>query len=309
MLRQIDTIVYNKFLKAREQYLPIPDVDIQRWALQGAKEIHLNDFQASEYWLFIYKNRHGICSRKITNIVTKKDIINFDNIVKSELEFLENFRRSSSKYLPEEIFNTDQVGVEKELHSNRTLSFEGEKTTFGSVASKNATTHSYTIQPMISLDGRLVGPMYLCLQEPKGRIGDTVERYLFRPKNVIITCSTSGKLTSSLVKYWRNQILAKSIGKKALILSDSWTGHNGESIYKDLKSIGKTVKRLKIPPKTTSHIQPLDKYFNRQIKVLAKKIYNPDELDQFVRKKQHYQVSVTSTQSIVGVCVPQNDFI
>ena len=83
-----------------------------------------------------------------------------------------------------------------------------------------------------------------------------------------------------MVKYWKDRVLSKSIGKKALILSDSWTGHNGESIYKDLKSIGKTVKRLQIPPKTTSHIQPLDKYFNRQIKVLPKKIYNRVALDQ-----------------------------
>ena len=280
-IQDIDTIVYEKFVNVREQYLPIHDVDIQRWALQAAKETHLNDFQASEYWLFVFKNRHGICSRKITNIVTKKEIINFDNIVKSEVEFLENFHQVSSKYLLEEIFNTDQVGIEKELYSNRNyLVVRRKKTTYGSVTSKNATTHSYIIQPMINLDGRLVGPMYLCLEETKGRLGDTVQRNLFQPKNVIITCSTSGKLTSSLVKYWKDRVLSKSIGRKALILSDLWTGHNDESIDKDLKSIGKTVKRLQIPPKTTSHIQPLDKYFNRQIKVLAKKIYNRVALDQ-----------------------------
>ena len=135
----------------------------------------MNDFQASEYWLFVFKNRHGICSRKITNKVTKKEIIYFDNIIKSDVEFLENFHQVSSKYLPEEIFNTDKVGIEKELYSNRTLSFEREKTTYGSVTSKNAATHSYTIQPMISLDGRLVGPMCLCLQETKGRLGDTAQ--------------------------------------------------------------------------------------------------------------------------------------
>ena len=39
----------NKFVNAHEQYLPIHDVDIQRWALQAAKETHLSDFQASEY--------------------------------------------------------------------------------------------------------------------------------------------------------------------------------------------------------------------------------------------------------------------
>ncbi|CAF3873098.1 unnamed protein product [Rotaria sp. Silwood1] len=278
--QNVDEIVYKKFLNAREQYLPIHDIDIQRWSLQAAKEMQLNDFQASEYWLRSFKNRHGICSRKITNIVTKREISNFDDIKKSEEEFLKKFHQLSKKYLSKEILNTDQVGIEKELHSTRTLSFQGEKKTLGSVASKNATTHSYTIQPTINLDGQLVGPMYLCLQEPKGRMGDIVKRNLFEPKNVVITCSSSGKLTSSLVKYWRDKILVPSIGKKALLLSDSWSGQNDDNIYNELKSIGKAVHRIQIPPKTTSDIQPLDKYFNRQMKNLAKRLYNRVALDE-----------------------------
>ena len=131
--------------------------------------------------------------------------------------------------------------MENELYSNCTLSFEGETTTYGSVTSKNATTHSYTIQLMISLDGRLVESMYLCLQETKGRLGDTVQRNLFQPKNVVITCSTSGKLTSSLVKYWKDRVLSKSIGKKALILSDSWTSIM-MSLY--IKISSQSAKRL-----------------------------------------------------------------
>ena len=105
--QNVDKIVYNKFLNAHEQYLPIDDIDIQRWALQAAKEVHLDDFQASECWLLNFKNRHGICSRKITNILTKKEVTNFDNIKKSEVEFIEKFDRLSKKYLPNEILNTD----------------------------------------------------------------------------------------------------------------------------------------------------------------------------------------------------------
>jgi hypothetical protein len=278
--QNVDNVVYQKFLNAREQYLPIHDLDIQRWALQAAKEMNLDNFLASDSWLLKFKSRHGICSRKVTNVVTKKEIVNFDNIKKSEIDFLENFHRLSKKYSPEEILNTDQVGIEKELYSTRTLSFQGEKKTFGCVASKNATTHSYTIQPTISLDGQLIGPMYICLQEPNGRMGEIVKRHLFQPKNVVITCSSSGKLTSSLVKYWRDKVLVPTIGKKALLLSDSWSGQNDDTIYTDLKSSGKAVHRIQIPPKTTSDIQPLDKYFNRQIKVLAKKIYNRVTLDE-----------------------------
>ncbi|CAF3875692.1 unnamed protein product [Rotaria sp. Silwood1] len=85
--QNIDQIVYKKFLNAREQFLPMHDIDIQRWALQAAKEMNLDEFQASHFWLATFKNRHGICSRKITNIVTKREISNFDDIKKSEEEF------------------------------------------------------------------------------------------------------------------------------------------------------------------------------------------------------------------------------
>ena len=73
-----------------------------------------------------------------------------------------------SHFKPSEIFNTDQTGIEKELHSNRTISFVGEKRNFAAVQSKNATTHSYTLQPTISLDRRLFETIYLCLQEQGG---------------------------------------------------------------------------------------------------------------------------------------------
>jgi hypothetical protein len=62
-------------------------------------------------------------------------------------------------YAPNEILNTDQIGLELEMHSTRTLSYQGEKVTFARIRPKNATTHSYTIQPMISLAGQLVGPI------------------------------------------------------------------------------------------------------------------------------------------------------
>ena len=97
---------------------------------------------------------------------------------------------------------------------------------------------------------------------------------------MVITCSSSGKLTSSLVTYWKDNVLAPSIGSKILLLSDSWSGQNDDNIYGDLKPIAKTVHRIQILPKTTSDIQTLDKYFNRQIKVLAKKVYNRVALDQ-----------------------------
>jgi hypothetical protein len=56
--------------------------------------------------------------------------------------------------------NTDQSGIELEIHFTRTLSYKGEKTTACTVRSTNSSTHSYTVQPTITLDGHLLSPIY-----------------------------------------------------------------------------------------------------------------------------------------------------
>ncbi len=81
-----------------------------------------------------------------------------DAIIESADSFVADVKRQMENYAAEEILNTDQVGLELELHSTRALSHDGENVTVARVRSKHATTHSYTVQPMISLAGKLVGP-------------------------------------------------------------------------------------------------------------------------------------------------------
>ena len=97
-------------------------------------------------------------------MVTKREVDNQINIQKSADLFVAEVRILLPRYKADYVLNTDQSGLELEVHSNRTLSYHGEKTTLSTVRSKNATTHSYTVQPMISLSGKLVGPVLLCLK-------------------------------------------------------------------------------------------------------------------------------------------------
>ena len=83
-------------------------IDIQRWELQAAKQMNLDDFQMSITWLLEFKNRHGICSRKTTSIITKREI---DDIKKSEEEFLQKFYQLSGKYVSKQILNTGERGI------------------------------------------------------------------------------------------------------------------------------------------------------------------------------------------------------
>jgi len=181
-------------------------------------------------------------------------------------------------YNDDSVLNTDQLGFELEIPPTRTLSYRGEKTTLATVRSINATTHSYTIQPIISMSGKVVGPVFLCLEESNGRMSANIRANLPQVQNVIVTCSASGKLTTSLVEYWRDNCLIPSLhSRKTLLLSDSWSGQSdGKGIYEPVKGC----KRLEIPWKTTSKIQPLDVFFNRQWKVIARKVYERILLDE-----------------------------
>ncbi|CAF3817307.1 unnamed protein product [Rotaria magnacalcarata] len=127
------------------------------------------------------------------------------------------------------------------------------------------------IQPMISLAGHVVGPIYLCLQEPSGRFGERVKENLFRANNVIVTCSKSGKLDTTLVQYWFYHVFLPSTPRKSLLISDSWTGHKDPDIYAKSKGC----KRVEIPKNTTDQIQPLNVFYNRQMKSIIRKILLP----------------------------------
>ena len=53
-------------------------------------------------------------------------------------------------------------GFNKELHTKSTLEFVGTQRVDAMVQSTNATTHSYTIQPLISADGKLCDKIANC---------------------------------------------------------------------------------------------------------------------------------------------------
>ena len=76
-----------------------------------------------------------------------------------------------------------------------------KKTTVASVAS---TTHSYTIQVLISMSGRLAKKLYICFQEAGGKFAKRVFKTLQRnqPPNIEYDCSTSGKMLKALVLSW-----------------------------------------------------------------------------------------------------------
>ena len=196
-LEEIDSFTFSCFEKVRAQLLSVHEIDIKHWALKKAREINDTTFAATDFWLHQFKRCHHICGRKITKLVTKRQIDNDEDIRQSADQFVVQVQKFLPKYNPDNVFNTDQSGLHLALFSNRILSFEGKHLTLGKVQSINNTTHIYTIQPMISMSGRQIGPLFLCLKEALGHLSDNIKKNLFTASNVVITCSKSGKLITN----------------------------------------------------------------------------------------------------------------
>ncbi len=61
--------------------------------------------------------------------------------------------------------------------------------------------------PMISMAGNLIGPVFVCLQEPTGKLGPRVKQSIYQANNIHVTCSKSGKLTKTHIRDWAEKVL------------------------------------------------------------------------------------------------------
>ena len=67
------------------------------------------------------------------------------------------------------------------MHSGRTLVIEGTRQIECVVQYISSITHSYTIQPTTSANGKLLFPPYLVVKEPSGKFGPIVQETIFQP--------------------------------------------------------------------------------------------------------------------------------
>ena len=99
---------------------------------------------------------------------------------------------------------------------------------------------------------------------------------MYKAFNIHITCSKPGKLTKSHMQYWAEEVLKPSVEENFLLLLDSWSGQTDHTLFdEDIEC-----NELQIPPKTTSQIQPWDKYFFCGWKYLYQRCFDRVAIDQ-----------------------------
>ena len=190
ILLEIENFTISQFREARNSCKSIHDVDIKRWALQRSLDFGYKKFRAGSAWIQRFKVRNGIVSRKVQKFVNKKEIEDKVQLKENADEFRKKVLDMQKNYKPSMIWNSDQIGFAYEITDNRTLSWTGERKTFGRAFSpRNKATHSYTVQYVISMEGKIIGDAFVCLQEVSGRLGPNVEENLFPAPNLLVTCS------------------------------------------------------------------------------------------------------------------------
>lgn len=150
----------------------------------------------------------------------------------------------------------------------------------------NKVTHSYTAQYSITLSGKVLPHVFVCLQEATGHFGPRIQKlvdgYANTYTNVIATSSKSGKLTTALYTDFLQKCLKTYVGEnKFLLLIDSWGGQTNPEMYDEIFQDDENMPTCSvkvIPPKCTPLVQPCDVYFYRQVKNFIKRLQNCSEL-------------------------------
>lgn len=232
----------------------------------------LESFKASDTWLYNFKQRNRIVTRKITKLLSRRDVANLPNVSTNINQYRLETRDLIGNYAPNQIFNTDQSGFNVELLSGRTLTNKGEKSVFSTINQSRSHTHSYTIQPLFRMDGVLAPQLLIVLQEKDGVLGPIVSRDLFTHPEIYIKATTSGKVGKQILQEWFADIFFPQIEHEAVLILDSLSTYKNKAYFDQVKPNTVSYHFSIIPPGLTPSCQPLDVYFFRLYKAMIRRI-------------------------------------
>ncbi|EFN85047.1 hypothetical protein EAI_12586, partial [Harpegnathos saltator] len=188
-------------------------------------------FVASSTWLTNFLREYRISNRRVVRYISKKEAILPETVIKSAKEFQTLIRAISPDYDPNFVINTDQTGCQYRVNVSRTYTHTGQKLVQLYIdlnkGDLNKVSHSYTAQYSLTKSGKLLNKVFVCLQEFSDNFGVRVQKdvdeLLKLCKNVVITCSKSGKLTTSLYEQYLKNVVKPYVGDNLfLFIVDSW---------------------------------------------------------------------------------------
>lgn len=200
-IKDINLEVFQMFLAARADLQIIKGITLRTWAVEVAEKhgMPMDLFRASNSWMQAFNKKFKITSRKINRFVTDKAHKNAEDIKAQSNEYVKMISAGIKRLGAHCFYNVDHTGVQKEMHSARTLEIRGTQTVEGKAQSKAALTHSVTLVPVCRADGKLLEPAYLIHPETSGDFRPSVRQTMIKPDNLVIRATKSGKMEKNQV--------------------------------------------------------------------------------------------------------------
>ena len=164
----------------------------------------------------------------------------------------------------------------------------------------------------MTASGKLLPKVFICLQEPKGTfavVQKSVDKMVTELKNVHVTCSMSGKLSSQLVEIYLHSVLKPYVKEDFILILDSWGGQSDKSLSNELNAFGYNYEIKIKPPGCTPYAQPCDVYFFRQVKNFTRRLQISTSVlaeDQQLNSRSDAVKIQSHSESIFSTNFPRN---
>ena len=79
--------------KNMQNFFFVHDVHLEQWALRKAIEINKDTFKTSDSWIDHFKRRHGLYGRKVTKLITQREVAHAHTINNSANNFINKVKK------------------------------------------------------------------------------------------------------------------------------------------------------------------------------------------------------------------------
>ena len=243
----------------RQRQMPVSYESLMGKAHSLIKK-HNPDFEASRGWAVRFCERHELSLRAKTSMAQKLPA-DLETKIVQFYDFLKDVRQKG-QYHPAVIGNMDETPMYFDIVPNKTLNKVGAKTIV--VCTTGAEKRHLTVVLSCTANGEMHPPMIIFKRKTDPKV--TV------PPGFVVTANEKGWMNETLMVRWLTEIWMKEVGRKSLLVMDSFRGHLTDRVKSALKQ--RRVIPAIIPGGCTSKLQPLDVSINKPFKQSLRKSWS-----------------------------------
>ena len=243
---ELESPMLKWFTSMRDRNIPLSGPLLLEKAKSFAEQLGITEFKQSTGWLDRFKERHDITFKAVCGEATS-----VDTALADMTEWTRRLSTILKTYSPNDIYNADETGLFFKLTPDKTLEFKSVQCQGGKRSKERI-----TVMVCANMSGTDKLPLLV--------IGKYANPRCFKNLKTLPTQYESNKkswMTSDIFTSWLKKIDKKfdRQGRKAAMIVDNCPAHP------QVKGL-KATELIFLPPKTTSHTQPMDQGIIKNLK-------------------------------------------